>query len=168
MTKITTAKWMSWGESLSEQFGEKTAVIQILNPGMQPYQIGAHRELVLSFWDTRELTFGETILARLFGNRPQLCLKLQRMFYGDLGWPWRPPLACDAKRIKDFVDNTPAGWDFIVTCEYGQSRSRAVAEWIAFHRKIKPVGSKTRGTPNILLSDLLFGTTPMFSRRKVK
>jgi hypothetical protein len=156
MTKIATVRWMSWGESLSEDFGGTTAVIQILNPGMQPFKLGAKRELVLSFWDRSELPFGETILTRLFGNRPALCVRLQRLFFGDNGgWPWRPPLADDARRIREFVDGIPEGWNFVVACEYGQSRSRAVGEWIASRRKLQAAG-RTRGTANVLLADLLF------------
>jgi len=157
MDKIATVRWMSWNESLSEEIGEKTAVIQILNPGMAPFQLGVRRQLVLSFWDRIELTFGETILAKLFGGRPSLCVRLYRLFFGDNGgWPWRPPLADDAEQIRKFVDEVPEGWSFLVTCEYGRSRSRAVAEWIALHRKIKIVGDRSRGTANVLLADLLF------------
>lgn len=148
---------MSWGESLSEDFGGATAVIQILNPGMQPFHLEAKRQLVLGFWDRIELTFGETILARLFGNRPEMCVRMHRLLFGNNGgWPWRPPLADDATRIRAFVDGIPEGWNFVVTCEYGHSRSRAVAEWIASRRKIQAVGSRERGTANVLLADLLF------------
>lgn len=157
MTKIATVRWMSWGESLSEEFGRPTAVIQILNPGMLPFHLEARRELVLSFWDRNELSFGETILTRLFGNRPALCVRLHRLFFGNNGgWPWRPPLADDARRIREFVDGIPEGWDFVVVCEYGRSRSRAVAEWIASRRKLQVVGDRGRGTANVLLADLLF------------
>lgn len=157
MKTVAAARWMSWGQSLSEDFGGPTAVIQILNPGMQPFQIGARRQLVLSFWDRSELTFGETILTRIFGNRPALCVRLHRLFFGNNGgWPWRPPLADDARRIQEVVDGIPDGWNFVVTCEYGHSRSRAVAEWIASRRKMQAVGSRERGTANVLLADLLF------------
>ncbi len=157
MTKIATARWMSWGESLTEDFGGPTAVVQILNPGMQPFQLGAKHQLVLSFWDRQELSFGETILARLFGSRPALCVRMHRLFFGNNGgWPWRPPLADDARRIREFVDGIPSEWDFVVICEYGHSRSRAVAEWIASRRKLQAVGSRGRGTANVLLADLLF------------
>lgn len=148
---------MSWGDSLSEELGETTAVIQILNPGMSAFQIGASKQLVLSFWDRTTLTFGEALLARIFGSRPSICVKAHRVFFGNNGgWPWRPPLKADAVEIRQFVDGIPAGWSFIVTCEYGRSRSRAVAEWIAAHRKIKTAGERARGTANVLLLDMLF------------
>lgn len=148
---------MSWGDSLSEELGEKTAVIQILNPGMSPFQIGARRELVLSFWDRTTLTFGETLIARLFGHRPDICVSLYRFFFGDNGgWPWRPPLKADADAIRKFVEGIPEGWSFVVTCEYGRSRSRAVASWIAAHRRIKTGGGRDVGTANVLLADMLF------------
>jgi hypothetical protein len=169
MDKIATARWMSWNESLSEEIGEKTAVVQILNPGMAPFQLGVRRQLVLSFWDRTELSFGETILAKLFGSRPSLCVRLHRLFLGDNGgWPWRPPLAADADQIRKFVNDVPEGWSFLVTCEYGRSRSRAVAEWIALHRKIKIVGDRSRGTANVLLADLLFRDDAQTSLRPRK
>jgi hypothetical protein len=148
---------MSWGKSLSEDLGERTAVIQILNPGMQAFDLGAKRQLVLGFWDRHSLTFGETVIAQLFGNRPELCVRMHRLCLGDNGgWPWRPPLADDARRIREFVDAVPDEWDFLVTCEYGHSRSRAIAEWIATRRKMQAIGSREGGSANVLLSDLLF------------
>jgi hypothetical protein len=157
MEKTATSKWMSWGRSLAEDFGERTAFIQILNPDMRPFNLGARQQLVLSFWDRSELQPGEAILAKLFGSRPDLCVRMHRLFLGNNGgWPWRPPLADDARSIREFVDGIPQGWDFVVTCEFGHSRSRAVAEWIAARRQIGAVGDDSRGSPNARLSALLF------------
>ncbi len=147
---------MSWGAILAEDFGEKTALVQILNPGMIPYDIRCERQLVLSFWDRTELDFKEGAVARMFGGKPDLCVRLHRTFMGDNGgWPWRPPLADDARRIREFVDAVPEGWDFVTICEFGRSRSRAVAEWIAGRRKIEAVGDTKKGKPNALLAGLL-------------
>jgi len=163
MDTEANVRWMSWRDSLSEELGENTAVIQILNPGMSPFQIGARRQLVLSFWNRSTLTFGETVIARLFGRRPDLCVKLHKMFLGDSGGgPWRPPLKADAIEIRQFVDAVPKEWSFVVTCEYGRSSSRAVASWIAAHRKLKIGSGRAGGSANVLISDLLFSGDRQF------
>jgi predicted protein tyrosine phosphatase len=154
--KNNTVRFISWGASLAEEFGGQIALIQILNPGMTPYNIRCERQLVLSFWDRNELDLKEGIIARLFGKRPDLCVLLHRTLLGDNGgWPWRPPLTDDARRIKEFVDSIPDAWDFVVICELGRSRSRAVAEWISNRRKIQAVGNTAKGNPNSLLVALL-------------
>ena len=156
MQKKPTVKWTSLPLGYFEKIGEKTAVIQILNPDTDdPYPIKAERQLVLSFWDRTHLNFRERIIAHLFGNKPDLCVRMHRIFIGDNGgWPWRPPLADDVRRIKEFVDSVPEDWSFMVLCEFGRSRSHAVAEWIAAHRKIQADGF-SYGGPNELLATML-------------
>lgn len=156
MKKKPFAKWTSYPLGFFEKIEEKTAVILILNPDAEHPPINAERHLILSFWDRTNLNFRERVLVRLFGNRPDVCVRLQRILMGDnSGWPWRPPLADDARRIKEFVDSVPEDWSFIVLCEYGRSRSRAVAEWIVARRKIEADGFRGAGRPNAILEKLL-------------
>lgn len=151
-------RWMSWGECLAEPLGDETAIIYVLNPGMDSFHQRSKHELVLSFWDRFELPLSETILVKLFGSRPELCVSLRRLFLGDNGgWPWRPPLADDARRIREFVDQVaPSVQRFVIACEFGKSRSRAIGEWLAATRGYQPVGDRAHGTANVILADLLF------------
>lgn len=158
MKTETEVRWMSWGECLAEPLGDETAIIYVLNPGMDAYPRRSRHELVLSFWDRSELPLSETILARLFGSRPDLCVSLRRLFLGDNGgWPWRPPLSDDARRIRKFVNEVPSSVRrYAVACEFGRSRSRAIGEWLAATKGYQPVGDRAHGMPNVILSDMLF------------
>ena len=148
---------MSWEERDAGQFGKTTAFVHILNPGMEPPPRRSNFELSVAFWDRNQLDFGETFLAWLFGGRPKICTWFyDRLIDNNDGWPWRPPLTYDARRIRSFVDSVPSTYDFAVACEYGRRRSRAVAEWIAYHRGIVAAGDRSRGQANPLLADLLF------------
>lgn len=152
-----TANWMDWSEAHETRFGEDVAAIYLLNPGMDPPKRRSKHELVLSFWDRTELSGLDAAVAGLLGGRPALCVRARAFMLGDNGgWPWRPPLSDDARRIAAFVDSLPHEvTTFVVACEFGRSRSRAVAEWIASRRGIEAKGNHFRGVANPLLRRLL-------------
>lgn len=152
--------WMSWSECRETEVDGRTAVIWILNPEMKPFNRRAGHELTLHFWDRSDLPPGDHVVATLLGRWPDVCCTTRRLLFGDNGgWPWRPPLRRDADDIKAFVQGLPDDvCRVIVACEFGMSRSRAVAEWLAAKTGTVAVGNRTKGEPNGRLSDLLFGS----------
>lgn len=153
-------EWMSWNRCREAEVAADAAVIWILNPGMTPYASRGVREIVVSFWDRSDLEPGDHLVASLFGRWPRVCCAVRRMLLGDNGgWPWRPPLSHDAAVLRRFVEGLPDETTrVLVACEFGISRSRAVAEWIAATTGGTAVGDRSRGEPNGRLSDLLFAT----------
>ncbi|WP_327209930.1 hypothetical protein [Rhizobium leguminosarum] len=152
-------EWMSWDGCLGTDLdSSSTAVIWILNPGMKPFPRRAAFETSLAFWDRSELPPLDHLIASLFGRWPEACCAIRRALCGDNGgWPWRPPLSHDAEAVKGFVDDLPAYVSrVVVACEFGISRSRAVAEWIAASVGTTAIGNRAKGEPNARLSDLLF------------
>jgi hypothetical protein len=151
-------EWMSWSKCREAEVTDGTAVIWILNPDMKPVQRRTKHELTVTFWDRSALPPGDFLIAALFGRWPSLCCTVRRVVCGDNGgWPWRPPLSHDADAIHKFVDGLPDTIvRVLVACEFGQSRSRAVAEWMAAATAGIAIGDASKGLPNSRLSDLLF------------
>lgn len=152
--------WMSWDACLASTITGDTAVIWILNPGMRPFRRRAAFETSLAFWDRSALPPMDYLIASVLGRWPSACCAVRRALCGNNGgWPWRPPLIADARQLKRFVDQLPDDVArVVVACEFGLSRSRAVAEWLAHSTGSRAVGDHSKGAPNARLADLLFDT----------
>jgi hypothetical protein len=106
----------------------------------------------LEFWDEEDIHLPgmKRLIADRLGGRASLCLAVGRWLFGDgSGWVWRPFLPADAARIRalarDLKDRPISR--IYVSCEYGRSRSRAVAEWLASECGTVATGNM-KGRPN--------------------
>ncbi len=156
-TGLRAVRFMRWQAMTSTKRRGNVAGIIVLNPDTFEPELPYDNVLVLRFWDHARLDIIDRFLARIFGRRPDLCVRVRSMFRGKKSaWPWRPPLAADAISVREFLENLPPGIDEIdVSCEYGRSRSRAIAEWIASRNGIAAIGNREKGSPNARLETLL-------------
>lgn len=156
-TGLKTVRFMRWQAMTSRKPNKNAAAILILNPDTFEPDVPYERVLTLRFWDHAGLDLVDHWIARLFGRNPERCVSIRNQLRRKKSaWPWRPPLQADARDIRDFLNSLPAEISEIdVACEYGRSRSRAVAEWIAAKNKIEATGSREKGRPNPRLVKLL-------------
>ncbi|OCX69726.1 hypothetical protein A6O24_10660 [Acidithiobacillus thiooxidans] len=109
-----------------------SVIISITDPGKRLADLQGYSEdqiLRLSFDDVDEVA-RDLPLCWDPENDPPKDLPLWRWF----GVEWFLP--AHAREILHFVDRQPAAIRFRVHCEKGESRSAAVARWIAGYRKL--------------------------------
>lgn len=154
--RITAVEFMSLGKLQARTLSPTDATIVILNADTPFPPKQGRRRLTLTFWDTTSLSLPERLLVALLGNNPDLCVKVRNLLARDRnGWPWRPPMKGDAVQVASFVRNLPKEVNTVlVACEYGQSRSRAIAEWIGKQVKAPVTGDESK-RPNPILAALL-------------
>ena len=154
MGGIDTVTWAGAGSVPAQALRERTALVVISNPGAMPPLGGRHR-LDLAFWDAVDPDLADRMLLSALGGKPTACVRLRGTLRGDGGWPWRPPMSADAHAIRGFVAGLPRDVRSLhVACEFGKSRSRAVAEWVARERGCDASGD-TSGAANPVLAGLL-------------
>jgi len=143
---------------LAERPVPTTAVVRIHNPGREDIPAdGWGGVLELRFWDVDDdsLSLAERAVAALLGRWPDLCTDLGNGLFAKGGWPWRPFLAADAMAITRFVAGLPDGvTDLVVSCEFGRSRSRGVAEALAVRLGV-PADGMSRGYANRRVARLM-------------
>ncbi len=145
--------WSGAGEIERMARCDGVALIVLSNPGTIREATGRHR-LDLEFWDATEVDLVDRLLLAALGHAPDRCVALRSRFRRS-DWDWRPPMRADAQRIAGFVSGLPVDVGRVhVACEFGRSRSRAVAEWLGALYGTMPVGDRG-GTPNPILSRLL-------------
>jgi hypothetical protein len=156
-TGLQAVRFMRWQAMTSKKNVSNIAGIIILNPDTFEPDLKYENFLVLRFWDHAKLDVIDHWIARVFGRNPELCVRMRsRIRRKRSAWPWRPPLIADAIAVRDFLANLPSDVKEIdVSCEYGRSRSRAVAEWIASENGIRAVGNREKGRANPRLAGLL-------------
>lgn len=85
--------------------------------------------LQMNFFDVDDsvMSAREKFIANL--PLPEYAVDFLSRFRGS-DWPWRPMYACDAKRIAAFFEQAKAlnVKEIVIACEYGKSRSAAVAK----------------------------------------
>lgn len=156
--RFEAVRFMRWQAMTSARPEKTTAAIMILNPDTLETELRYKHVLILRFWDHAKLDLIDSTIARLFGHRPDLCVDIRARLRRKSAWPWRPPLSADADQIVAFLASLPPEVTEVdVACEYGRSRSRAVAEWIAHESGIEATGNRTKGRPNPRLAFLLRG-----------
>lgn len=156
-TGLQAVRFMRWQAMTAKKPSSEIAGIIILNPDTFEPELRYENYLVLRFWDHAGLDLIDHWIARLFGRNPSLCVRIRsKIRRKRSAWPWRPPLIADAIAVRDFLANLPEDITEIdVSCEYGRSRSRAVAEWIASENGIRAVGNREKGRANPRLVHLL-------------
>lgn len=120
---------------------KKSAVIFIDNPpGYTPDISEYGCGIFFNFWDYEPKSFLEKQLLKIPFADETLIKIGQNIFHKT----WRPIFYSDAKKIKAFVLSLPADIDSVIcVCEFGRSRSRAVAEYLAAYYGVESVGDKS-------------------------
>lgn len=153
--------WHSRGEIPGLSPAPGSALIEIVNPGWsaigESSRWGAY--LGLEFWDEDDVHLPgmKRVIADRLGGNAALCLAVGRWLFGDGGgWVWRPFLAADAVRVRALARQVKdrSISRIHVACEYGRSRSRAVAEWLAGECGTVATGNR-KGRPNARVVRLL-------------
>lgn len=155
-TQFAAVRFMRWQAMTSKRPTENTAAIMVLNPDTPEVTLRYKHILILRFWDHARLDLIDGLLARYLGGNPALCVSIRASLRRDSGWPWRPPLAADAQAVSGFLEALPPEiTELDVACEYGRSRSRAIAEWVALGNGVEAEGNRAKGRPNPRLTYLL-------------
>lgn len=119
----------------------RSAVIFIDNPpGYVPDLSDYGAGICLAFWDYEPKSLFEKILLRSSLSDRALAGIGQSIFRST----WRPLFQSDAKKIVDFGLALPEQIDTLIcVCEFGRSRSRAVAEFFAHYYQVESFGDKS-------------------------
>lgn len=153
MINIKRITYISHAQFYSAKADDCAAVIYIDNPPAYPPKFNGYAGgLSLAFADYVPRSKLEIFVAKAKVSTTTKIWVGKQLF----GSRWRPMLTNDAQSIHDFLQAMDKSQieRIVCVCEYGKSRSRAVAEYLARRLYIKATGD-TSGTANPWVLDVL-------------